>query len=208
MVQKKRLGIILRKLMNLEYGNDNIREIENTLKKIEFKKVKLPNYVKKKLIDHWVIDKYDDGIMPSYSYVIDPIDDIDILIKLEEKNYLAFNLVENRGHYPIYKKRVTKEYIYVIILEKRAESIFYNGKYILKDIEINAVLDFYNDILEMKNRLDNSIRNMNCKIEISLEDKVVSSFEYGRTGWCIETVNNIYDNLIRKRIDFDNLLND
>ena len=49
---------------------------------------------------------------------------------------------------------------------------------------------------------------MDCKIEISLEDKVVSSFEYGRTGWCIETVNNLYDNLIRKRIDFANLLND
>ena len=152
MVQKKMLGIILNKLMHLEYGNNNIREIENTLKKLELKKVKLPKYVKKKLIDHWVIDKYNDDIMPGYSYVIDPIDDI--------------------------------------------------------DIEINAVLDFYNDILDMKTRLDNSIRNMNCKIEISLEDKVVSSFEYGRTGWCIETVNNLYDNLIRKRIDFDNLLND
>ena len=182
--------------------------MENSLKQLEFKRIKLPKYVKKKLIDHWVIDKYNDDIMQPYSYVIDPIDDIDILIKLEEKNYLAFNLVENRGHYPIYKKRVTKEYIYVIILEKRDESIFYNGKYILKDLEIKAVLDFYNDILSMKNILDNKIRNMDCKIEISLEDKVVSSFEYGRTGWCIETVNNIYDILIRKKIDFDNLLND
>ena len=104
MVQKKILEIILNKLMNLEYGNNNIREIENTLKNIEFKKVKLPKYVKKKLIDHWIIDKYNDKIMPPYSYVIDPIDDIDILVKLEDKNYLAFNLVENRGHYPIYKK--------------------------------------------------------------------------------------------------------
>ena len=132
MVQKRILGIILNKLIHLEYGNNNIREIENTLKRLEFEEVKLPKYVKKKLIDHWIIDKYNDDIMKPYSYVIDPIDDIDILIKLEDKNYLAFNLVENRGHYPIYKKRVTKEYIYVIILEKRDESIFYNGKYILK----------------------------------------------------------------------------
>ena len=74
---------------------------------------------------------------------------------------------------------------------------------------MNAVLDFYNDILEMKNRLDNSIKNMKCKIvQLDIEDSTVSPFEYGRTRWCIDTIDNIYENLDRKVLDFDSLLND
>ena len=208
-MQKKKLGIVLRKLMNLEYGNNNILIIEECLKKLEFKKKnRLPKYVKKKLIDHWVKDKINDDIMKPYSYVIDPIDDIDILIKLEDKNYLALTLVENRGHYPVYKRMINKEYIYIVVLEKRIESIFYSGKHILDDSKMNSILDFYNNILEMKQRLDSELKNYKCSVQLDIKDSNVSPFEYGRTRRCLDTIDDIYENLDRKVLDFDSLLND
>lgn len=207
-MQKRKLGIILRELMDLKYGSDNVMRIRECLNDIGFKKMNLPKYVKKKLIDHWVKDKMNDDIMKPYSYVIDPIDEIDILIKLEDSNYLAFTMVENRGHYPIYKKRINKEYIYVVVLEKREESIFYKGESILKDSNINSVLEFYHSMLEYKQVLDNELKDYKCEIQVYIKDKVASSFEYGRTGWCIKAVEEIYKNLYKKKIDFNNLLND
>ena len=205
-MQKKKLGIILRKLMNLKYGQNNVEEIVNCLDSMEFTRKRLPNYVRKKLIDHWVKDKINDDIMPCYSYVIDPINEIDILIKLEDKNYLALTLVENRGKYPVYKKRIDREYIYVVVLEKRKESVFFKGEHVLDDMKVNSILDFYNNILKYKQVLDRQIGNYNCDVEVYIKEGMVSKFENSRASWCINTVNNIYDNLERKVLDFNNLL--
>ena len=204
-MQKKKVGVLLRKLMNLQYGKDNMRDIMDCLDKMEFMKKKLPRYVRKKLIDHWVKDKINDDIMPCYSYVIDPIDEIDILIKFEEKNYLALILVENRGHYPVYKKRIDREYIYVVVLEKRPESIFFKGEHIFEEVNVNSIINFYNNILKYKERLDKEIGNYTCNVEVYMKDGQASPFEYGRSGWCLRTIDSIYDNLERKVVDFDKL---
>jgi hypothetical protein len=207
-MQKRKVGILLRKLMNLKYGGDNMKEIVDSLKSMDFINKKLPKFVRKKLIDHWVKDKINDDIMPCYSYVIDPTDEIDILIKFEEKNYLALVLVENRGHYPVYKKRINKEYIYVVVLEKRKESIFFKGGHILDDTNIASIIKFYEHILKYKQVLDKEVGNYSCDVEIYIKDGKASPFEYGRTGWCLRTIDSIYENLERKIVDFDNLFND
>ena len=73
---------------------------------------------------------------------------------------------------------------------------------------MNSILDFYNNILEMKQRLDSELKNYNCSVQLDIKDSTVSPFEYGRTRWCLDTIDDIYENLDRKVLDFDSLLND
>ena len=64
------------------------------------------------------------------------------------------------------------------------------------------------NILEMKQRLDLELKNYKCSVQLDIKDSNVSPFEYGRTRRCLDTIDDIYENLDRKVLDFDSLLND
>jgi len=49
---------------------------------------------------------------------------------------------------------------------------------------------------------------LNEEITLDIKDSNVSPFEYGRTRRCLDTIDDIYENLDRKVLDFDSLLND
>ena len=70
---------------------------------------------------------------------------------------------------------------------------------------MNSIIEFYNNILKYKERLDKEIGNYSCNVEVYMKDGQASPFEYGRAGWCLRTIDSIYDNLERKVVDFDKL---
>jgi hypothetical protein len=154
MKPRKILINILNDIKNLTYENHSIFVIKQICETNGLKEGKLGRWTKKKKIDDWIENQVlDNKEMREYSYILEPINGLDLLIQLGKGYYLGFNFIKSKTNIPIYTGLIDRKYIYVFTSKQNKQTIYYKMKHIFDEDKIeNFLMEYYKEISFITNK--------------------------------------------------------
>ena len=138
------LGKLLNSIKNITYENYSIYIMKELCNSLGLKETKLGRWTKKKRINEWIENQeMDNKEMEEYSYIIEPINELDLLVQLGNGYYLGFVFIKTKNNIPVYNGFVNKNYIYVLISKSNKETIYYKIRDIFDEEKIENYLTEY-----------------------------------------------------------------
>lgn len=179
------LGKLLNSIKNITYENYSIYIIKELCNSLGLKEVKLGRWTKKKRINEWIVDQeMDNDGMEEYSYVVEPINELDLLVQLGNGYYLGFVFIKTKDNIPVYNGFVNKNYIYVLISKSNKETIYYKIRDIFDEEKIEKYLtEYYKEISSITSK-------HNIELTKMLNQKHITSYTLKSSSLILPLTNN------------------
>ena len=122
--------------------------------------------------------------MEEYSYIVEPINELDLLVQLGNGYYLGFVFIKTKDNTPVYNGFVNKNYIYVLISKSNKETIYYKIRDIFDEEKIEKYLtEYYKAISSITSK-------HNIELTKTLNQKHITSYTLKSSSLILPLTNN------------------
>jgi len=182
---RKILENIFKNIKNLTYENHSIYVIKQICESNGLKETKLNRWTKKKRIDEWIENQeMENKEMREYSYVLEPINGLDLLLQLGKGYYIGFNFIRTKNNVPIYSGLIDKKYIYVLTSKQNKQTIYYKSKHIFDNEKIeDFLIDYYKEVSFITNK-------HNVELTKTLNNAHITSYSLKSSSLIMPLTNN------------------